>query len=100
MAANGAVQSLSNSFGIGPMGHNDDHTLDKTNGPFYRRRFPLLPARLRGNGGRYGDSDDRSRFVTPLRGFLAAGALALAACAPAVAAESTFDAPAAQRTAK
>ncbi len=35
-----------------------------------------------------------------LRGLLAAGALAIAACAPAVAAESTFDAPAAQRTAR
>lgn len=38
--------------------------------------------------------------MTPLRGLLAAGALTLAACAPAAAAESTFDAPAAQRTAK
>jgi len=35
-----------------------------------------------------------------LRGLLAAGALAIAACAPAVAAESTFDAPTAQRTAR
>jgi peptide-methionine (S)-S-oxide reductase len=35
-----------------------------------------------------------------LRSLLAAGALAIAACAPAVAAESTFDAPAAQRAAR
>jgi peptide-methionine (S)-S-oxide reductase len=38
--------------------------------------------------------------VNPLRALLAAGALAMAACAPAVAAESTFDAPAAQRQAR
>ena len=35
-----------------------------------------------------------------MRSLLAAGALAIAACAPAVAAESTFDAPVAQRTAR
>ena len=38
--------------------------------------------------------------MKPVRALLAAGALAMAACSPAVAAESTFDAPAAQRTAK
>jgi peptide-methionine (S)-S-oxide reductase len=38
--------------------------------------------------------------VNPARAFLAAGALALAACSSAAAAESTFDAPAAQRQAK
>jgi len=38
--------------------------------------------------------------VTALRALLAAGALALAACGSAVAAESTFDAPAAKRQAK
>ncbi|HLV06230.1 MAG TPA: peptide-methionine (S)-S-oxide reductase MsrA [Croceibacterium sp.] len=38
--------------------------------------------------------------MNPLRALLAAGALALAACSPAVAAEAVFDAPAAQRTAK
>jgi len=38
--------------------------------------------------------------MSPARALLAASALALAACSPAVAAESTFDAPAAQRTAK
>jgi peptide-methionine (S)-S-oxide reductase len=38
--------------------------------------------------------------VNPVRALLAAGALGIAACSPAVAAESTFDAPAAQRTAK
>ena len=38
--------------------------------------------------------------MNPVRALLAAGALAMAACSPAIAAESTFDAPAAQRTAK
>lgn len=38
--------------------------------------------------------------MSRIRAILAAGALALAACSPAVAAESFFDAPAAQRTAK
>ena len=38
--------------------------------------------------------------MKPVRALLAAGALAMAACSPAIAAESTFDAPAAQRTAK
>jgi peptide-methionine (S)-S-oxide reductase len=38
--------------------------------------------------------------VSPLRALLAAGALAIAACSPAIAAESTFEAPAAQRQAK
>ena len=38
--------------------------------------------------------------MSPARALLAAGALAMAACSPAIAAESTFDAPAAQRTAK
>ena len=38
--------------------------------------------------------------MNPARALLAAGALAMAACSPAVAAESTFAAPAAQRTAK
>ena len=37
--------------------------------------------------------------MSPIRALLAASALALAACSPAIAAESTFDAPAAQRTA-
>lgn len=37
--------------------------------------------------------------MSPIRGLLAAGALALAACSPATAAESVFDAPAAQRQA-
>ena len=37
--------------------------------------------------------------MNPVRALLAAGALAMAACSPAIAAESTFDAPAAQRTA-
>ena len=37
--------------------------------------------------------------MSPLRALLAAGALAVAACSPAVAAESTFNAPAAQRQA-
>jgi peptide-methionine (S)-S-oxide reductase len=37
--------------------------------------------------------------LSPIRALLAASALALAACSPAIAAESTFDAPAAQRTA-
>jgi peptide-methionine (S)-S-oxide reductase len=37
--------------------------------------------------------------VSPLRALFAASALAVAACAPAVAAERTFEAPAAQRTA-
>jgi peptide-methionine (S)-S-oxide reductase len=38
--------------------------------------------------------------VTALRALLAAGALALSACGPASAAESVFDAPAAQRAAR
>ena len=38
--------------------------------------------------------------MNPARALLAAGALAMAACSPAVAAESTFDAPAAKRVAK
>ena len=38
--------------------------------------------------------------MRPLRALLAAGALATAACSSAVAAESTFDAPAATRAAK
>jgi peptide-methionine (S)-S-oxide reductase len=38
--------------------------------------------------------------VSPFRALLAAGALGIAACSPAVAAESTFAAPAAQLTAK
>jgi peptide-methionine (S)-S-oxide reductase len=38
--------------------------------------------------------------VSPARVLLTAGALAVAACSPAIAAESTFDAPAAQRQAR
>ena len=38
--------------------------------------------------------------MTGLRSLLAAGALAVAACSPAIAAEQTFDAPAAKRVAK
>ena len=37
--------------------------------------------------------------MSPSRALLAAGALAIAACSPAIAAEATFDAPAAQRAA-
>jgi len=37
--------------------------------------------------------------VSPIRALLAAGAIALAACSPATAAETVFDAPAAQREA-
>ena len=37
--------------------------------------------------------------MNPVRALLAAGALAMAACSPAIAAESTFDAPAAKRVA-
>ena len=37
--------------------------------------------------------------MSPLRALLVAGALAIAACSPAIAAESTFNAPAAQRQA-
>ena len=37
--------------------------------------------------------------MSPSRALLAAGALAIAACSPAIAAETTFDAPAAQRAA-
>ena len=71
--------------------------LDMTNGPFYTRRFSLFFRGLRrdrrGSGG-------PPPGVSPVRALFAAGALAMAACSPAIAAESTFEAPAAQRTAK
>src|SRR5688500_13334483 len=70
---------------------------DRTNGPFHTRPFSLFLSRLRRR--RRADGAAHSLAVSALRALLAAGALAVAACSPAIAAESTFNAPAAQRQA-
>src|SRR5688572_26808153 len=98
MPANGAIQSLSIALELGPVGQNDSHS-DITHGPLLTRPFSFLFPRLRRDGVGHWGLYILARGVSPVRALLAAGALAIAACSPAVAAESTFDAPAAQRTA-
>lgn len=68
-------------------------------GPFQTRFLPLLFHRIR-SCGRRNDSEHGSpirHLVMPRRVLIAATALAIAACAPATAAEQAFRAPAAER---
>ena len=81
------------------MGQNDRYS-DTSHGPFRTGPFSFLLPRLQRDRARHWGLHLLASAVSPARTLLAAGALAMAACAPAVAAESTFDAPAAQRTAK
>src|SRR5688500_14014099 len=97
MSANETVQSLSITRGIGPMAQTRRHS-DRINGPFRTRLLSFLLLRLRGHRPDHGGVP--ARAVSPARALLVAGALAMAGCSAAVAAESTFDAPAAQRQAR
>src|SRR5687767_14009660 len=79
------------------MARIDRHS-DTTDGPFRTRLLSFLLLRLRGHRPDHGGVP--ARAVSPARALLVAGALAMAGCSAAVAAESTFDAPAAQRQAR
>src|SRR5690606_32591684 len=67
--------------------------------PIFTRPFSFLLRRLRRDGPGHRRLHLFANAVNPARALLAAGALAMAACSPALAAESTFDAPAAKRVA-
>ena len=77
-----------------------DHDTEKTShGPVQTRFLSFLLFRFRDHRGDPGGAHPAAVGLKGLSALIAAGALALAACSPATAAESVFDAPVAQRQA-
>src|SRR5690606_8764635 len=83
----------------GLMHHSELDMERPPHGPVQAGPVSRLLSRFRRHRGDSRSAHPRSGGLTFARRALAAGALALAACSPALAADAVFDAPAARRTA-